>query len=259
MTVLLKQWSELPNAGDVFSAAIVEHLSGRPVQIVDEQPLPRPHLLAVGSILHWADACSTVWGSGFVDDRIAFHAPPAEVLAVRGPLTAARLAQLGAGAPLTLGDPGALAPVLFPRHAVEATVGIVPHYADAEHPWVGAMAAQGARVVDPLAPLAHYMDALSGCELIAASSLHGLVFAHAYEIPAVWVSLSDRVHGRGFKFRDYLASVGLNGQPVLDGASDMRALRAACRPAAQPLDTAALQDVLTHALFTTLDEWPSES
>ena len=50
--------------------------------------------------------------------------------------------------------------------------------------------------------------------VVAASTLHGLILAHAYGVPAVWVRPTDVPVGDGFKQRDYLASVDVD-QPVL--------------------------------------------
>jgi pyruvyltransferase len=41
-----------------------------------------------------------------------------------------------------------------------------------------------------------------------------LIFAHAYGKPAVWIELSDKVVGNGFKFYDYYLSLGVQPDEV---------------------------------------------
>jgi hypothetical protein len=52
------------------------------------------------------------------------------------------------------------------------------------------------------------IDAIASCRAILSSSLHGIIAAHAYGVPATWVKPSDRPKGDGFKFLDYWASMG---------------------------------------------------
>jgi hypothetical protein len=65
---------------------------------------------------------------------------------------------------------------------------------------------QGAHIIDIRGSITGVAEEVRGCRRIASSSLHGLVLADGYRIPAIWVRFSDRPGGDGFKFRDYLAS-----------------------------------------------------
>lgn len=239
----VKHYHGRPNVGDVASPVIVARVLGRPASGVQLEARGE-HILAVGSILEWADAESTVWGTGFIAEGGCVRAPPRRLLAVRGHLSRCRLAKLGISPPALVGDPGALIADIAPPRGARAGVGVVPHYVDAESAWVRVAAEQGACIISPLLPLDSYLALLNSCEVVVSSSLHGVIFAHALGIPAAWVELSDRVLGAGFKFRDYYSSIGFGDadvpkfteadvfQKVVDGAHlplraiDVDALRA---------------------------------
>ena len=88
--------------------------------------------------------------------------------------------------------------------------GLVPHYVDRDHPVVAAAAARGITIVDPFLPPREFIAAVAAAELVASSSLHGMIVADALGIPNAWVELSDGVLGRGYKFRDHLALFGMH-------------------------------------------------
>lgn len=94
---------------------------------------------------------------------------------------------------------------LFPENAPSPVrrVGVVPHYWDRN--WARSFA-------DAISPLSHWQDVMSfilGCELVIASSLHALIVAEAFGIPARWWHspklASARTEGV-FKYNDYYAS-----------------------------------------------------
>ena len=70
-------------------------------------------------------------------------------------------------------------------------------------------------VIDIEADIASVAREIASSEAVISSSLHGIIAAHYYGVPAAWMQLSNRVVGDGFKFYDYFASVNMNSvQPV---------------------------------------------
>jgi pyruvyltransferase len=178
------------------------------VRIVGEAPLPVPNLIGIGSIAHWSDEHSVLWGCGLIAADLPYRAP-AEVLAVRGKLTRDDLTSRGVRCPDVLGDVGLLLPDLIVPSPARHPVGLVPHYVDRASKFVERCRRDGVPLVDVHATPEVYVDQLTSCRRIVSSSLHGIVIAHAYGIEAVWVKISDRVHGDGFKFFDYYSSLGI--------------------------------------------------
>jgi hypothetical protein len=59
-----------------------------------------------------------------------------------------------------------------------------------------------------------FCQSINQCDVIITSSLHALITAHAYGIPAAWVIFSDAPLGDGIKFHDYFASCGHDQSPI---------------------------------------------
>jgi hypothetical protein len=64
------------------------------------------------------------------------------------------------------------------------------------------------RLVNVQQPVEAVIDAIASCEFVVSSSLHGLIVAHAYRRPALWVEFADPLLGDRSKFHDYFASLG---------------------------------------------------
>ena len=197
------------NFGDAASPKIVKALSGCTIRKAKEPGDTR--LLACGSILKWARKGDRIWGAG--QANVAHETNPGiEVHAVRGPLTRASLQAQGIRCPDVYGDPGLLLPLLYGPRRPERhyRIGIVPHYVDHEHAKMllqGKLKDSDALLIDVMSGPAKVIDAICSCDWIASSSLHGLVAAEAYGVPALWVEFSDKVSGNGMKFRDYYLSL----------------------------------------------------
>lgn len=200
-----------PNFGDALTPWLVRRITGRPPRFKSPEQ-SGPTLFATGSVIAMAGPGATVWGAGIMrrDDPIC---PQATLLAVRGPLTRARALACGVPCPEVFGDPALLLPRLYrPPPRPRAGIGVIPHFSDmprlagrvADH-----LAQAGARLIDIQQPIERVIDEITACEAVGSSSLHGLVVAHAYGVPAVWLALRELPSGDGSKFLDHFAAVGV--------------------------------------------------
>ena len=200
------------NWGDKANPWLVHRLSGRPVANV-RQTLgwgKRPVHRVIGSGLADTRPGEVVWGTGLIRSDARLKARADEICAVRGPMTRQRLADLGIDAPAVYGDPVVLFPLLYsPEVEVVHDVGIIQHFREIEVVDLPQVAGTTSVVsIDIRAGVEELVDHVLACRTIVSSSLHGLIVAHAYGIPAYWVKASDLPLGDDFKFHDYFASIG---------------------------------------------------
>ncbi len=202
------------NFGDNLATSILTHLYSGPIQLaetVDDQ-LTEPMHLITGSILQVAlRPNSIVWGSGFMHDQAKPACTPRQICAVRGTHTRRLFEHAGIPCPQIYGDPGLLLPHLFPAPPAKSIqVGILPHYIDYDQVKLQ-VSNPDVRVIDLTNPdIKQVAEDIASCKYTISSSLHGLVASHAYNVPSAWVQFSDKVCGKGFKFRDYYSAFDLD-------------------------------------------------
>ena len=165
-------------------------------------------LVGVGSLLEFLPSTHTglVWGSGLMEDR-AHPLPSVTPLAVRGPLTAERLGLTDEPA---YGDPGILVARHLARPRTSGRVVIVPHGHHRQNPSLARLvqrSGDAVRVVNVHQRAAAALREIAAGSVVLTTSLHGLITADAYGIPAVWTTLDPPLTGGDFKFRDYEAAV----------------------------------------------------
>jgi pyruvyltransferase len=183
------------NFGDELGPQIVTRLGYE----VHRVPLEQADLVGCGSILGIVDAKAKpgtiVWGSGLIMPTDNMRAKRFNVKAVRGVISARRL-----GVEVPLGDPGILVPLLWPRKVnPRHRIGVIPHYVDKNrYAWAD-------KVINPKSPVDQVIEEIQSCHTIASSSLHGLIIAEAYGIPAVRL-YHPKVVGDEFKWVDYMSA-----------------------------------------------------
>ena len=206
------------NVGDILSKFIVEKLSGRSVVLA--APSDGHKLCAVGSIINnnTLAAGGTFWGSGMHHADIKFFDADVKFLAVRGPLTRQSLLRAGYKCPEIYGDPALLLPDFYTSPAKKKyKIGVVAHWKHQESIRCG----DGALFINILrdkSNLTSFIDDICQCERIISSSLHGIIIANAYGIPAKWFVVDGiPLEGDPYKkFNDYFISVKMPVQaPVV--------------------------------------------
>ncbi len=200
------------NYGDLLGKYLVEKISQKKVVWVKPSNfslynLIKPIYVTVGSILAHVNSNCIVWGSGIISKQ--YSVKKAKFLAVRGPETRKYLIDLGYEVPEIYGDPGLLLPLFYdPEVKVKYKFGIVPHYNDFKLVENVFKKNKNVFVVDLMTnDIESTTDQFLKCERIISSSLHGIIIAHAYKIPAVWQRFSDKPFGDNIKYRDYFESV----------------------------------------------------
>lgn len=188
-------WWPADNFGDVLSPVLLEKLLG----VSPQWSEAAPRLLAVGSILTHARSGDTVWGSGCnLHNEGPWDAAGVRCLAVRGPLTREFVLAQGGLCPPIYGDPALLLPMihpLAPRPVRE--LAIMPHLDD-DTGWNFGHR-RGVFTINPGWPWERVVSEIMRSAHIISSSLHGLIVAEAYSIPATWAHFTTRPG----KFEDY--------------------------------------------------------
>jgi len=107
------------------------------------------------------------------------------------------------------GDPGFLVPFIYPEYKYDATNAsldhcIIPHYFDRNKKFLKTIPKQ--QVLTVQQSWQSMVQKMLQCKFVISSSLHGVILAEAFGIPAGWLIQGSRVGT--FKFKDYFSSFG---------------------------------------------------
>jgi len=202
------------NFGDQLNPIIIKNLFGKrifhPQKIINIKN--KPIYTAIGSILQNLNYNNLeVWGSGFISEDSKIKKAPKKIHAVRGPLTRKLFIKQGIPCPDVYGDPGILVSKIYaPLTEKKYVLGIIPHYVDKGSEIIRNLKSKykdDILVIDIQGNWENVIDDINRCEFIASSSLHGIITADSYNIPALWIKMSDKITGGNFKFQDYALSV----------------------------------------------------
>lgn len=211
-------WMETPypgNLGDIINPYIIEKLTGFPPSLKSA----RNSAIMIGSIIKFAEDRTKVWGSGTprMTDKLN---PNADYRAVRGPLTRQLVLESGGKCEPVFGDVACFMPrIYWPEVEKTHDLGLIRHTAhrDRDIRLDGVREISVVRVGDE--EIEAFVRELLSCRKIISTSLHGIILAHAYGIPAEWATFDDGLPGlKGdeTKFWDYFESVDIERHSPMD-------------------------------------------
>jgi pyruvyltransferase len=193
------------NFGDYISLELVERIVQKPVRTLLTNYRKQKKLLAIGSIFSFAADNDVVWGAG-INGRLLklkhYRFAKLDIRAVRGPLTRQFLYEnFSIESPEIYGDPALLFPYFFPEFKRKDNPTydyiVIPHYSELSlFPNT-----KDPHVVYPTEPWNVVIEKILDSRFVIASSLHGIVIAEAYGIPARMLRVTKN-EGL-FKYRDY--------------------------------------------------------
>lgn len=221
--VHLEWWNEAPNLGDALSPLIFNWMLTRK-RINPEQRMPTTHFFAVGSLLGIRPFGGVVWGSGILHERNALRLRqmskfmPYRIYAVRGPMTRQTLLDAGYNCPEVYGDPAVLMPLIYLPSGIKKRypVSVITHHTQPVGDKLNSFHQISIQTTDYKA----FIQELLSSELVVSSSLHGIILAEAYGIPAVFWNC-PHIRSQGFKFLDWYQSTGRQQPAMIQELSEL--------------------------------------
>jgi pyruvyltransferase len=204
------------NFGDYLALVLLERMVQGSVRVYNKKNGRKEKtLFTIGSVLTFPSGTNeedadVIWGSGANGkwlDLKHYKFTHLDVRAVRGPLTRDFLMKnFDINVPEVYGDPALLLPSFFPEFKKKQNPSreyiIIPHYSE----MMLFPCSSYENVVHPTEPWDVIIEKILDSKLVISGSLHGIIVAEAFGIPARWLRVTWTEHV--FKFMDYYLGTG---------------------------------------------------
>lgn len=210
----LEWWSAKLNLGDTLSK-VVFHWMLEQKGCASEFKTPKTiHFLGIGSIIGLRTFDAVIWGSGIHtlnSVKNTFQRRKStkyDVRAVRGPVTKAILESFGYDCKnVVYGDPAIVMPKIYsPKPKVKKyKCTLILHWATKDKE----KHAESYHCISiQTDDYESFIDEIVASELIVSSSLHGIILAETYGVPAVFLNENGHMNSQLMKFYDWYFSTG---------------------------------------------------
>lgn len=184
-TVNLNWWKlggEHQNIGDALSPIVTEWMK-KYYNIDMDYTKKIRHLYAIGSIINSGYQNATIWGSGILEDRLFWwrFIRKLDIRCVRGPVTRDILLKNGYQCPKIYGDPAVLMPMIYmPECKKQYRYTVIHHH--------NVFKQENVNSISPLVKeYKYFIDRIVQSDLVISSSLHGIILAETYGVPAIFL------------------------------------------------------------------------
>ena len=206
---------ESGNLGDVFGYKLMEYLC-KPLNIkvnrlgIGDKIVNNTFSL-VGSICHLCNQKAKITkkkiiilGCGIIKkDGTKWNNKYIEWKGIRGPSS---LKLINKNCPV-ISDPGLLISKIFPiKRKPTKKIGYIIHSVDRKA-FFELFPEKKQYLIDNYSTYEEFTNQLSEYDSVISSSLHGIIFCHAYSIPVASIKVTDRIQGGNFKYIDYYHSI----------------------------------------------------
>ncbi len=230
------------NFGDELSFALIQRIFPEKKVILKNRN-KKNKLLAIGSIIHIAQPKDVIWGSGINGKRLdkkSYSLKGTKILALRGPLSKKYIEEeLGISCPTQVfGDPALLFPFYFPEYKKipkDLDYIVIPHMSEIN------LFKNKKNVVYPTEPWNKVVTKICQSRLVISSSLHGIIVAEAFGIPAILLKVTN--NEPLFKYKDYYWGSGRKEFPI---ASSIQEALTLLPPHLPSVDLKALIEALSN-------------
>ena len=216
----------LENVGDYLSTVVCNYMLQKKGLSFDTQTKQTYHLYGIGSIIQGGAQNATIWGSGLkhgIDDigYLFKYTRKLDVRLVRGPKTAEALRKKGFKCPDKFGDPAILMPLIYSPNKMEKKDKLVILHHESKLQYEGS-------ITPVYSDYKKFIDEIYNSELVISSSLHGIILAEVYGVPAIL--LKDEAVDDMFKYQDYYYSTGRNVFPIAESIEEAKEMTPAPIP-----------------------------
>lgn len=212
--VNLNYWMESDNLGDTLTPIIVNYILGLRGIDPNKKISKTRHLFAVGSVITQGMQDCTIWGSGILNAHLGYRLEgrKLDIRSVRGPFTRTYLCDYGFKCPAVYGDPAIFMPLIYtPSEKIKKIYryGIIMHMDQI----ISVENLSDSLIIDiRTSNYKEFINKIMSCRKIISSSLHGIILAESYGIPAILLKPTKDF----LKYDDWYYSTMRYKYPVVD-------------------------------------------
>lgn len=220
--IVLEYWKSKVNVGDMLAPVIYDYMLKKNGLSKNAIVPKRVHLMTVGSLIGLMPFDAVIWGTGIhrvnitknlIHNRKKINY---DIRAVRGPVTKFIMDILGYQCPETFGDPAILMKLIYQPKDIkkEYDISVIYHLF---HKNLNKQ--ENLHYIDTqTSDYKFFINEIMKSKLIISSSLHGIILAETYGIPAIF--LSEGMEEEIIKYFDWYYSTDRYNIKIAKSLSD---------------------------------------